>query len=300
MPSESFIYANRPEGPLQLHVFRPMGDVNRATAVLHLHGGGWRGGSPALLNLRSASLAAHGYTVIQVQYRLLSDTVRWPAPVTDLRSAIRWVSTHVEELGVRRDAITLWGHSAGAHICLMTAGTVKNADFDDPQDDLTAPLSIAAVIDCYGPVNFSSGDTPLFVVGPTGPDFATIAANQRSDGALPGIDLLGESCSEQQARCISPVEQIDTSFPPTMVVHGTDDTLITVANSIVLRSVLGDLGVMSELVTFAGCNHEFDAAPSYAAALAGHIDVFLRRVLADPELRAEIDEHSMFRTAVHT
>jgi len=53
--------------------------------------------------------------------------------------------------------------------------------------------------------------------------------------------------------------------------------------------------VISELVNFAECNHEFDAAPSYAAVVVAHIDVFLRRVLQDPTLASEIAQYSMFR-----
>jgi hypothetical protein len=42
--------------------------------------------------------------------------------------------------------------------------------------------------------------------------------------------------------------------------------------------------VVAELVEFAECNHEFDAAPSYSAAVVAHIDVFLRRVLQERTL----------------
>jgi hypothetical protein len=71
--------------------------------------------------------------------------------------------------------------------------------------------------------------------------------------------------------------------------------LIRPINSRRLTDELSRLGVISELVNFAGCNHEFDAAPSYGAAVAAHIDVFLRRVLEDPALAAEISHYSMFR-----
>jgi hypothetical protein len=53
--------------------------------------------------------------------------------------------------------------------------------------------------------------------------------------------------------------------------------------------------VVSELVEFAECNHEFDAAPSYGAAVVAHIDVFVRRVLHEPTLAAEMRQYSMFR-----
>lgn len=293
---EEYTYARRDTGALKLRIFKPTGGTQRQTAVLHLHGGGWRSGAPAMLDPRSRGLSALGYTVIQVQYRLLDDIVAWPAPVTDLRSALRWVVEHADELGVRPNAIVLWGHSAGAHICLMTACTVAGGDLDHPDDDRSIPVSIAAVIDCYGPTSFHSGATPLLAAGPDGPDFAAIAANQRPDGALPGIDLLAEPCSDDQADAISPLTQLSADFPPTMIVHGTHDTLIRPENSQRLTDALSRLGVVSELVTFAECGHEFDAAPSYAAVLAAHIDIFLRQVLGDPALAEELYEHSMFRT----
>jgi len=122
-----------------------------------------------------------------------------------------------------------------------------------------------------------------------------IAANQRSDGALPGIDLLAHPCNEDQADAISPLKQVSADFPPTMIVHGTSDTLIRPENSQRLTSALNKLGVVCELVTFAECSHEFDAAPSYAAVVGAHLDVFLRQVLGDPALVEEIHEYSMFR-----
>ncbi|MDG4668123.1 alpha/beta hydrolase [Mycobacterium sp. 236(2023)] len=291
---EEYTYAHRDTGALKLRILRPIGETHRQTAVLHLHGGGWRSGAPAMLDPRSRALSALGYTVIQVQYRLLDDVVAWPAPVTDLRSAVRWVVGHAVELGVRPSAIALWGHSAGAHICLMTACTVASGDLDHPDDDQSIAVSIAAVIDCYGPTSFHSGAIPLIAAGPDGPDFAAIAANQREDGALPGIDLLAEPCNEDQADALSPLTQLTADFPPTMIVHGTHDTLIRPENSRRLTDALSSLGVVSELVTFAECGHEFDAAPSYAAVLAAHVDLFLRRVLRDPDLTNEIYEHSMF------
>jgi acetyl esterase/lipase len=176
----------------------------------------------------------------------------------------------------------------------MTTATLADSGLDDPRDDSSVPVSVAAVIDCYAAVSFYPGSTPLFVPGPAGLDFARIAANQRSDGALPGIDLLAERCSERQARAISPLKHVDARFPPTMIVHGTDDKLILPTNSQRLDHVLSNLGAVSQLVTFAGCSHEFDMAPSYAAVLTGHIDLFLRRVLADPDLAAEVAEYGAF------
>jgi acetyl esterase/lipase len=294
MTVEEFVYAHRVTGPLKLRVFRPTGSARRATAVLHLHGGAWRVGTPAMLDSRSTALAGRGYTVIQVQYRLLGQA-SWPAPVTDVRSALQWATEHAGELGVRPDSLVLWGHSAGGHIALTTAATLADSTLDDSGDDPSVPISIAALIDCYAPVSFRAEDASLLQIGPAGIDLAAILANQRSDGALPAIDLLEMPCTEAQADAISPLALVGADFPPTMIVHGTADVLIRPINSRRLADELSRLGVISELVEFAECNHEFDAAPSYGAAVAAHIDVFLRRVLHEPTLAAEMRQYSMFR-----
>jgi acetyl esterase/lipase len=294
MSIEEFTYANRDSGPLKLRVVRPTGTVRHATAVLHLHGGAWRVGTPAMLDSRSTQLAARGYTVIQVQYRLLGEAA-WPAPLTDLRSALRWVVNHADDLGVPPNAIALWGHSAGAHIALLTAATLADETLDHPDDDRETRISVDAVIDCYGPVSFHPGDISILGMGLGGLDVATMVANQRNDGALPAIDLLERPCTQEQADAVSPLALVDRDFPPTMMVHGTGDVLVRPINSRRLADTLDRLGVVSELLNFAECNHEFDAAPSYAAAVVAHIDVFLRRVLHDPTLASEVAQYSMFR-----
>jgi pimeloyl-ACP methyl ester carboxylesterase len=204
MAVEEFIYAHRATGPLKLRVFRPTGPARLAIAVLHLHGGAWRVGTPAMLDSRSAAFAARGYTVVQVQYRLLGHAP-WPAPVTDVRSALRWVTGHAGDLGVRPDSLVLWGHSAGGHIALTTAATLADSTLDHPDDDPSAPVSVAALIDCYAPVSFRAEDASLLQIGPAGIDLAAILSNQRSDGALPAVDLLEAACTQAQADAISPL-----------------------------------------------------------------------------------------------
>lgn len=293
MTVEEFVYAHRDTGPLTLRVFRPTGPTRYATAVLHLHGGAWRVGTPAMLDSRSALLAALGYTVIQVQYRLLGQAA-WPAPVTDLRSALRWVAGHADDLGVRADATVVWGHSAGGHIALTTAATLSDPDLDH-DDDPRTPIAVAAVVDCYAPVSFRAGEPSALRIGPAGIDLAAILASQRSDGALPAAELIENPCTSAQADAISPLALVGPDFPPTMIVHGTADVLIRPVNSRRLADELDRLGVICELVNFAECNHEFDAAPGYAAVVVAHIDVFLRRVLREPTFTAEVERYAMFR-----
>ncbi len=55
---------------LTAHVYRPTGGTDHRSAVLQLHGGGWRAGRPGDLAARSVALAAHGFTCVPTEYSL--------------------------------------------------------------------------------------------------------------------------------------------------------------------------------------------------------------------------------------
>jgi acetyl esterase/lipase len=56
-------------------------------------------------------LAAHGVAAFVLEYRL-SPAYEYPAPMLDASRAIRYVRSHAAELGVKPDAIGVWGFSA--------------------------------------------------------------------------------------------------------------------------------------------------------------------------------------------
>src|SRR6476659_9973912 len=84
--------------PQRADVFAAEGDDQR-TAVLVLHGGGWRMGGPEMLHPRCRALSRRGFTAIAVEYRLLGEAP-WPAALDDVRAAVRWARTHAGDLGV--------------------------------------------------------------------------------------------------------------------------------------------------------------------------------------------------------
>src|SRR5205085_1815065 len=94
--------------------------------VLWLHGGGWRQGSR-----RRQSPGAHrhwlieravmaGFAMALVDYRLAPEGT-FPAPVADVRAAIRWLRAHADDLEIDAGRVALWGESAGGHIACMAA-----------------------------------------------------------------------------------------------------------------------------------------------------------------------------------
>jgi acetyl esterase/lipase len=243
---------------LSARVFRPTGP-NHRTAVLHVHGGGWRHGRPEMLDARSAALAALGFTVIAPSYRLVP-AAAWPAAVTDLRSAIRWTAAHAAELDVDPERTTLHGHSAGAHIALVTAATLTDPGLDAPGE--SGPLAVAAVVACYPPTRFTAAE-------PTGPhEFAATA-------------VLDRPATAAEAAALSPIDLVRPGFPPTLLLHGAADRLVAPVHAEALYARLRECGVAAELSLFAGQDHEFDTLPSYTDVTARQIAVFLRNQVAD-------------------
>ncbi|MGE0727039.1 MAG: alpha/beta hydrolase [Acidimicrobiia bacterium] len=238
---------------LEARVHRPApGSPDLRTAVIQVHGGGWRIGSPAMLARRSDALARRGFTAIAVAYRLL-DEAPWPAALQDVRSAVRWVRANAERLGVDPERIVLQGHSAGGHLALLTAGGQDDTVAGDAYHPEIA-ATVAAVVAFYPPTDLRGG----------------------------GERLLGTGHRAEEAAAASPITRVHGGFPPTLLVHGLADTMVAPASSEAMHRALLDAGATSELHLFAGQIHEFDAAVSMCELTQELAANFVARHLLDP------------------
>ena len=120
------IYGKGGKRDLKMDIYRPgLGpddEENRHTAVLLLHGGGWRFGDISMMDIFGPELAKLGFTAIAPEYRLIGESP-WPAQLEDVKSAIRWTRANAASLNIKPDNIALQGFSAGAHLALMAGGT---------------------------------------------------------------------------------------------------------------------------------------------------------------------------------
>ena len=113
---------------VQLYIARPAGASGPLPCVLHIHGGGMvilRGASAIYVRLRE-ELAATGVVVIGVEYRNGAGVLGnhpFPAGLDDCTSALNWVHSHRDQLGVT--TITVAGESGGANLALATTLKAK-------------------------------------------------------------------------------------------------------------------------------------------------------------------------------
>src|SRR5579864_3327348 len=116
---ENVVYGHGGGRELLCDVYRPTPELTKRTGVLHLHGGGFRGGSKAGARL-ARPLAALGYTCVSATYRVLPE-FKWPAQLDDVKTAINWVRGHASDLGVETEKIAILGYSAGGHLALTAS-----------------------------------------------------------------------------------------------------------------------------------------------------------------------------------
>jgi acetyl esterase/lipase len=214
-----------PNGPKRLD--RP--------AVVFIHGGGFTGGDKA--EYRSASVSADlcraGYVVVSCNYVLgpKSKEGVWPQNIADCRNAVRWVRAHAKELGVNPDKIAVAGGSAGGYLALMVGlSDDKTGPGGDPAAKHSAKVS--AVIDMYGVVNFS----------------------KHGKG-----DVQGVASAEQKAYL--PELQCDAQDPAVLILHGTADTTVDIAQSDDMAKALRSAKTSHEYIVVDGAPHTFDLHP---------------------------------------
>ena len=100
--------------------------------VLYIHGGGWRGGhtrhSGALADFPKAlaALAAEGFTVASLEYRLSSEA-QFPAQLQDANAALRFLRGNAANYRIDARRVGVWGGSAAVsytHLTLPTSDLV--------------------------------------------------------------------------------------------------------------------------------------------------------------------------------
>ncbi|MDB5721562.1 MAG: alpha/beta hydrolase [Alphaproteobacteria bacterium] len=210
--------------------------------ILYIHGGGWLGGhtrhSGALADFPKvlASLAAEGFTVASLEYRL-SGEARFPAQLQDANAAIRFLTARAAAYRIDPARIGLWGGSAGGHLAALTGVACGNTNLDPAaaQDHCAT-----AVVTWYGVYDFKG-------------------MTATPDGNSAGAKLLGcdGPCPDERIASVSPVTYISGKSPAFLLIHGESDRTVPVAQSHLGEAALRKAGVPVEAIYIAGVDHSF-------------------------------------------
>ena len=108
-----------------LNLYRPEGAAGLLPTVVDIHGGGWMYGDRELNRNYCMALAAQGYAVMGMSYRLLPQ-VDLRGQVQDVFASLHWLEEHGAEHGFDLSRILLTGDSAGGHLAGLTACIQKS------------------------------------------------------------------------------------------------------------------------------------------------------------------------------
>ena len=251
------VFGRGDQTDLHCDIYRPPAGTEKHMALIHLHGGGFRGGSKADLPDKVIPITARGYVSIGAQYRL-TGVAKWPAQIADVNTAIRWTRANAPSLGIDPKRIAVVGYSAGGLLALAAAGTVNRPEFEGDGGNLKVGTELAACVAFY----------PRTEISP------------EADGTAHVLLLSGSDAAAHRAA--SPTTYVTAAFPPTILYHGLSDVTIPPESSQRFLKLLRDAGVPSELHTFAGVPHEFDTHAEFAQATAQLTDFFLDRHVLNP------------------
>lgn len=226
-PARIVVYKNVDGQQLRLALYQHDSDTARPTVLL-LHGGGWQYGNYQRTNNWPKLLSDAGYQVLSLQYRLAAaGQPTWDKAPVDVRDAVSYIKAHAHELGVEPSQIALFGQSAGGHLALLEANTTSQA--------------VQAAIGLYAPTDLTA-DYELSVDKDT------------------ELAFLGGTPTEQPNRykAVSVPRTISISSPPTLLIQGTSDDIVSTTSSTKLSKRLESFGIPHRLVLLPYTGHSFD------------------------------------------
>jgi acetyl esterase/lipase len=250
---EDLQFGTGEDTPLFLDLYSPEDQEEALPGILLFFGGSWKHGRKDQLRVYAQYLAARGYVVAAVQYRLRS-AGQWPNSIHDAKCAVRWMRAHQEEYGIDGEHLGVMGNSAGGYLALMVGYTSGQDDFEGRGGWAEQDSAVQAVVDIYGPVDFTE-------------------EIRRDHSAI--ISYMGGKYEEMPERFekASPLWQLHKTAPPTCVIHGTVDQLVPVTQSDRLVERLAALEIPHDYSRIDGWPHAMDVALPVCAhvqALAGN------------------------------
>lgn len=204
--------------------------------LVYIHGGAWHGGNKA----GSAPFLLHylerGYQVVNIEYRIGSDTA--PNAADDVLLAMQWISKNAEKYALDLKNLVVSGDSAGGHLALIAG--LESHENKNNKYPLNQKIVVKAIINWFGISDLLALDD--YFVKSEGWNYPRLwAGNSRN------LVLL--------APFYSPIERITENSPDILSIHGDADKVVPFQQSVELHKKLNELNVENRLLSLKGGKH---------------------------------------------
>lgn len=216
--------------------------------IIAIHGGSFYKGdknSSKINEIKQAALE-RGYAYISINYRLSSEA-KFPAQIEDVKAAIRYIRANANKYDINPNEIGVIGNSAGGYLAALTGTSGGVAEFQNSSlGNSNVSDNVKAVVDLYGPIDFSTIDQQFNESGING---ETCNISSSLESKLMGHDI---SAIPSQVTGANPETYISRDDPAFFIQHGSADKIIPYQQSVdfaaKLKSVIGDEKVYLEII----------------------------------------------------
>jgi acetyl esterase/lipase len=276
------------------------GEPDGAPIVVWIHGGalifGHRDTVPPWL---ARACSRDGYTLVPIDYRLAPET-KLPEIAADVEDAFAWLGRGDDDDGPGPGRpIAVVGESAGGYLALLAGSRAR------PRP--AAVVSLWGYGDLIGEwysrpsphsahqgIVLSRADALAQVSGPPVADERRRAGDGyafylhcRQNGTWPR-EVAGWDPDREPDRFapFMPVRLVTSGYPPTLLIHGTDDTDVPHDRSVEMAAAMRNEGVEHRLISVEGAEHGLAGADRRTVDEAfAEAESFLRRHLLEKRER---------------
>ena len=223
---KEMVYGDPDISEQRLWIFNPLDlqEDEQRPCVIFIHGGGW-GGKPESLAPQAEYIRRLGLNAVSIHFRPPSKAkgVTPADTLKDARQAYRWIIKNGHKHGIDSERLVVSGGSAGGHLSLALSTIALEDDPVISQRPLGYVLFNPAI------------------------DLVDGWAGGRTRAEAAGID----------AMAFSPAHHVVTGLPPTLILSGSEDQIITPAQIEAFQKRMRAKGNTCQFIEYPGADHAF-------------------------------------------
>jgi len=259
---KNVVYQRYGKRKMKLDVFYDKRSEKKQTAVIIIHGGGWRSGNREQHHQMAQKLASLGYMCFTPEYRLSTEAL-FPAAIYDIKAAIRWVRENAAKYNVNPNQIVALGFSAGGELAAFMGTTGNMPLFEGVVTPSDSKSQVNAIIDIDGTLSFVHTESS------EGDDSKNISAGTYWFGYARKENLkLWETAS--------PLSYANDKTPPTLFINSSIARMHAGRDD--YRKILTENGIYSEVHEFENSPHSFCLFNPWFEPTIQYIDNFLTHI----------------------
>ncbi len=235
----------------------PKSVTGEANMIIFIHGGTWCAGSKDDYEPSLDSFSEQGIISAAINYRYCGKPNKASVYdiMDDISAALKKIKTLAALNGVQLKGVMLDGGSAGAHLSLMYA-------YSRAESSPISPVAVVARAPATDFTDMTFYDGSLHDIDPykwcipkkEWCEHLTFMTGER-------ITQLNLKRKKDALYNISPIKYVNENSVPTIIAHGTMDTVLPYANSVALDAKLTEFGVEHEFITYVGAWHGLQDCP---------------------------------------